>query len=76
MNLYRHKTNKLLYIIDNLIIDLKIANCNGNRGIYAEPYNHQGETISYVYDALDYEERENFNPLKFVSDNFDKVSEI
>lgn len=45
MTIYRHKENKKLYTIEHLIKDIKHLNNNEFAGIYATPYNWQGEEI-------------------------------
>ena len=45
MNIYRHKENKKLYIIEHLIRDIKHLNNNEFAGVYATPYKWNGDKI-------------------------------
>ena len=74
MNLYRNKDNGFLYIIEHLIYDIRFMNCNAFAGIYARPYKWKGQTIRYTINNKPFDEP--FNPLKFVEDNFEKVTEL
>lgn len=64
MNIYRHKENKKLYKIEHLVLDIKHLNNNENAGIYAMPYNWDGETISF-------KSKKHSECKTFVTDNFD-----
>lgn len=67
MNIYRHKENKKLYTIDHLIMDIKHLNGNAFAGIYANPYNWNGEQIVF--------KNKNQEQCKlFIKQNFDIVS--
>lgn len=55
--------NKKLYTIDHLVLDYKYTNRNANAGIYASPYNWNGEQIvlkSKDHDECDLFLKENF----------------
>ena len=75
MNLYRNKENKKLYIIEQCFRDINHLNHNEFSGIDAYPYEHDGNIISHHKGYCKYIDIE-FNPEKFVEDNFEKVSEI
>ncbi len=67
MNIYKHKTNKNLYTIEHLILDIRHLNRNGFAGIYASPYNWKGETIKF-------NSQDNNKCNSFVEQNFEIVS--
>lgn len=67
MNIYRHKENKKLYMIEHLILDIRHLNRNEFSGIYAVPYNWNGEQI--VFQNKNHEECE-----FFVEQNFEIIT--
>ncbi len=67
MTIYRNKNNKLLYIIEHLILDIRFLNNNSNAGIYAYPYKNTGEKTVYKSKSTQ-------DCLNFVNNNFTKVS--
>ena len=68
MTIFRHKENQKLYTIEHFIHDHKHLNRNSNCGIYAYPYYHDGEIITFINTNLEICD-------KFVKYNFDKISE-
>ena len=48
MTIFRHKENQKLYTIEHFIHDHKHLNRNSNCGIYAYPYYHDGEIITFI----------------------------
>lgn len=69
MNLYKHKENKKLYTIEHLMYNHKFADAGESIGIYAYPYNHEGNIIKLLTHNLD--------EMKiFVEDNFNIMTEI
>lgn len=76
MTLFRHKQNKKLYIVEHLKLDLRFLNGNAYSGIYACPYKWKGETISYTLDDFQEGKIDEFNPRKFVEENFIEVAEL
>ena len=68
MKIYRNKENKNLYIISHLILDIYHLNCNAFAGIYAKPYNWQGEQIIFHGKKDD-------ECMAFVNNNFDVIAE-
>lgn len=76
-NIYKHKENGKLYTIEQLVVDMKFADCGSRTGIYAYPYRWDGESIEYtkgqhIRNSTIHE----YNPKKFVSDNFEIAGEI
>lgn len=69
MNIYRNKTNKMLYIIEHLILDVYHLNNNEFAGIYAIPYNWKGSIIEY--QSKDHDKCE-----KYVNENFVMISHL
>ncbi len=69
MNIYKHKENKKLYLIEHLIYDIHFADAGESKGVYASPYNHKGDEI--IYKTKDFDEMR-----EFVEENFIIVSEI
>lgn len=70
-HLYRHKGTNLLYTLEHIIIDLYHTNRGGLTGIKAYPYNHLGQVLTHLRDS-----EKNFNPPKYVLDNFTIVAEL
>lgn len=75
-HVFRHKQNKQLYTIEHLLVDLKFANLGGNTGIYAVPYKWPSNIITHTKDQARMRYVEEFNPKKFVIDNFEIVAEL
>ena len=67
MNLYRHKENRKLYTIEHIILDIHHLNNNEFTGIYAYPFDSNGEII--VFKGKNTDDCETF-----VKHNFDIVS--
>jgi hypothetical protein len=76
MNLYRNTTNQKLYTIEYLILDNKHLNCNAFSGIYAKPFDFVGEIIKHTKQMFEDGLIDEFNPLKFVKENFEIVAEL
>jgi hypothetical protein len=75
MNLYRNKENKLLYVLEHLVYDIKHLNRNDFRGIYPMSYKHHNHLDSYTYEKCDIKD-EIYDPEKYVENNFEIVCEI
>ncbi len=76
MNLYKHKQNNKFYTIAHLVKDMRFLNRNAFSGIYAYPYKHNSEIISYILQDKRDGKIDIFNPEKFVEDNFEIVAEL
>ena len=76
MTLFKHKKTGILYLIYDLIRDIHFLNHNERSGIYCEPYNtNNAETIVHLrYNPNVFNHK--FNPVKFISENFVKVSPL
>jgi len=75
MNLYRNKKNNQLYVLEHLIYDMKHLNRNAFRGIYPMSYKHHNHLEAYIYEECD-DKDEEYDPEKYIKNNFEKVSEI
>jgi len=69
MKLYRNNQNSKLYTIEHLILDIKFTNRNENTGIYAYPFNFNGDVIKFL-------NRDHNKCNQFVVDNFTQVCEL
>lgn len=47
MHIFRHAGNGKLYILEDLILDIRYTNRNQFSGIYAHPYNHKSDVIKF-----------------------------
>lgn len=75
-HIFKHKKSDKLYTIEHLKVDIRFADGGARTGIYATPYKWDGETISYTKQDYRDSRIDEFNPEKFVSDNFDIVGEL
>lgn len=71
-HIFKHKESDKLYTIEHLIVDLRFLNGGAFTGIYAYPYKWYGVTITHLKKDFN----KDFNPEKFVKDNFDIVGEL
>lgn len=69
MNIYRNLDDNRLYLISHLKRDAKRLNNNGFAGIYASPYDFEGDEIRFL-------SKDNDKCLLFVENNFKIVSHI
>lgn len=76
MNVYRNKQDKKLYTIEHLIKDMRFLNGNAFSGIYATPYLWKDKSISHILQDYRDGKIDEFNPLKFVEDNFEIAFEL
>jgi hypothetical protein len=67
MTIFRSRANNRLYIIHELIHDVRFLNRNAFAGIYAIPYKWKGEQISVIGKTDDWYHC-------FIADNFNAVS--
>ena len=75
-HIFKHKESDKLYTIEHLKVDLRFLNGGAFTGIYATPYKWEGKTISHTKQDYRDGKIEEFNPEKFVGDNFDIVGEL
>jgi len=75
-HIFKHKKSDKLYTIEHLKIGMRFLNGGGFTGIYATPYKWEGETISHIKQDFRDRKIDEFNPEKFVADNFDIVGEL
>lgn len=69
-HIFKHKETEKLYTIEHLKVDLRFLNGGAFTGIYAYPYKWDGEKITHL------KKDGNFNPEKFVENNFEIVGEL
>lgn len=74
--IFKNKKDGKLYTIEYLKIDLRFLNGNAFKGIYATPYKWKGKTISYTKQDHKDGKINEFNPEKFVDDNFITICEF
>ncbi len=74
-HIFKHKWSDKLYTIEHLKVDLRFLNGGAFTGIYATPYKWDGEIISHTRQDYSDGKIKEFNPEKFVSDNFDIVED-
>lgn len=67
MTIFRNISDKKLYTIDHLILDIKHLNNNADAGVYARPYKWKGEDITYKSKDKD-------KCNKFILENFIKIA--
>lgn len=75
-HIFRHKENKMLYIIEHVVNDIKHLNRNGFSGIHAHPFNWNGDIIYHTLEQKRNDEITEFNPKQFVKDNFEVIAEF
>lgn len=75
MTIYRNKNNKLLYTLYHLVRNIRFADNGESCGIYAEPYNHNSETLIHTKSSAYFSCIE-FNIEKYISNNFEIVTEL
>jgi YD repeat-containing protein len=80
-HLFRHKTTRLFYLIEHLLLDIHHLNRNGFRGIYAYPCDAAGNRIGHRATIIhNYEgcavRGTAYDPAGFVDGNFDMVAEL
>lgn len=75
-HIFKNKKDGKLYTIEYLKIDLRFLNGNAFKGIHATPYKWKGKTISYTKQDYKDGKINEFNPEKFVDDNFTIICEF
>lgn len=75
-HIFKHKKTDKFYTIEHLKVDLRFLNGGAFTGIYANPYKWDGETITYTKQDFQDGTIDEFNPEKFVADNFEIVGEL
>ncbi len=75
-HIFRNKENKKLYLIEHLVQDIRHLNRNAFSGIYAYPYGWSGKVLTHTLHQKSMDEIEEFNPEKYVNNNFEIVSKI
>jgi len=75
-HIFKHKESNKLYTIEHFLVDLHFADCGSRTGIYATPYKWKGEVIKHTKGQARMGGIDEFNPKKFVAENFDIVGEL
>jgi hypothetical protein len=75
-HIFKHTESDKLYTIEHLKVDLRFLNGGAFTGIYAIPYKWNGKVIEHTKQDFRDGKIAEFNPEKFVADNFDIVGEL
>lgn len=75
-HIFQHRETFLLYTIEHFLVDLNFADCGSRTGIYATPYKWNGDMITHTKGEARIDGTYEFNPKKFVEDNFIIVGEL
>jgi len=69
MNIYRHKTNGKLYILEHILISMRLDR-NMSAGIFAYPFLHKGEILRFTnQDSVEQQK-----PVKSFMSNFKLIA--